>query len=382
MCSFGRSTVAALILNKHLHINGISKKNVKVTDKVKQQASNVTHSAKVTSSCFDPSIELPSEKISDNNIPTTSQKNKFLDPSLKHTLIFRQKFDSFPKPKSSIKSTQSNASQSFVASKKLKYSLSKSVPNLTLCRSPNIYSKNRIFKAIVSLTKEKQINDENFDKIIFTTVDDDQQNTVKTLYNLKLDNSEDTDVKINSPGNEMRHIDNDERECQEMKKSRNVSPNFDRLQCFQTNENKTIDANETNNSTSNSLKVENDNALPESPALTVPVISSNTTHTNPQFNITSKAKSRIVKLTKCSKSPMIFSVGKNNVPVEQIKFNKRRFLGVGKGKPSKGDVTPERIPKDRQGSEDTERDDRKKQASLHKMKRERKVSNNCSNTII
>ena len=87
---------------------------------------------------------------------------------------------------------------------------------------------------------------------------------------------------------------------------------------------------------------------------------------------TTKAKNRLVKFTKCPRSPKILKVGKNIRVANDLRKmkKKKKLFGISVGRRNKGTSMSEKI-----GGEPPvlTAEDRKKQASLHKMKRERKV---------
>ena len=88
-----------------------------------------------------------------------------------------------------------------------------------------------------------------------------------------------------------------------------------------------------------------------------------------------QAKKKFVKLPKCPKSPKFLQINKRpktggkNLTV----IKKKRFLGVGIRKASGDEISPHKVQR-QMIPEGMESEDKKKQASLHKMKRERKVS--------
>lgn len=356
---FYRSTVASLLLNKHLHINGINKGNVKVTDDANRTRNNNQSSTYATSG-VDHNFERRQEEKSDCGLENPDQISKLLDSSRKHTLLFSQKFDSFPKPKGSIKTTLSIVPHSYSPGHKYRNSLSNSVPNLSVNKSPNVYTKNNILRAMVNITKAKEMHENNFEKIVFTTVEDDHycsnSKYISKEQNLTIDEK-----------SEANNLDNTCRPYETLPLTNSNEKSI--LDGSKTLPITQIDATNEDNGENSSIPTTISSTM-EKP------MTSTVTNTTSEIVKSSKTATRFAKLTKSSKNPMILRVGKNsNGQCDQIKFNKRRFLGAGKENPFKDDKSPERIPGNQMASEEAEGEDRKKQASLHKMKRERKVSN-------
>lgn len=339
-------------------------------------------------------------------IDTDDTSPELLDsPLLKNSKLFKLKYDSFPKQKGAIKTTLSNASYSFAQSQISKHadSLSSSVPNLTLARVSYKNSKNSFRKLEETFDPspeedrqqlaEKLDNEaDGFAHFDGKFIESFQEVNLGTSPNACDSCSDREEISPTKYANDTSITDNVTRKCTERNfhsdeeiSKRNVTTN-DKVKGFSLpispkDSTRSPKADKPGIITSVRTSLGTSTMITStSPTTTTKTVTLSQTKT-------SKATSKLVKFTKYQRSPMILRVGRSSKAVttsSQVtsaknkmasKVKKTKFLGVGvrMGRSNSPGPKPEGSMRRRGADEGSDGEDKKKQASLHKMKRERKV---------